>query len=80
MPGGERFPLEFRLSAVQSEDAGLVVVCMRDISERMRYTAELEYQALHDALTGLPNRALFSDRLQLTLAGASRSKGSVSVL
>jgi diguanylate cyclase (GGDEF)-like protein len=35
---------------------------------------QLEYQALHDALTSLPNRALFHDRLQNTLLSAQRSQ------
>jgi len=36
--------------------------------------------AMHDALTGLPNRRLLADRLQQALAGAARNTGSVSVL
>ena len=35
---------------------------------------QLEHQALHDILTGLPNRALFHDRLRTTLLSAQRSK------
>jgi diguanylate cyclase (GGDEF)-like protein len=35
---------------------------------------QLEHQAMHDALTKLPNRALFHDRLRSTLASAQRSK------
>ena len=35
-----------------------------DVSDRKRMEAELERLALYDALTGLPNRALFNDRLQ----------------
>ena len=35
--------------------------------------SQLEHQALHDALTRLPNRALFHDRLQNTLSRAKRS-------
>jgi diguanylate cyclase (GGDEF)-like protein len=40
---------------------------------------KLEYQALHDPLTGLPNRALLGDRLTQALRRAAR-KGSVAVL
>jgi predicted signal transduction protein with EAL and GGDEF domain len=34
-----------------------------DITERKNLEKELQHRALHDTLTGLPNRALFSDRL-----------------
>ncbi|HEV8436406.1 MAG TPA: EAL domain-containing protein [Thermoanaerobaculia bacterium] len=37
---------------------------------------EIRYQATHDALTGLPNRTLFLDRLSYAIAGAKRSTGS----
>jgi diguanylate cyclase (GGDEF)-like protein len=40
----------------------------------------LDYQAHHDALTGLPNRALFSDRLDQALTSADGSANSVAVL
>jgi diguanylate cyclase (GGDEF)-like protein len=39
-----------------------------DITDRRRAEAQMVYMAHHDALTGLPNRALFSDRLQQALA------------
>jgi diguanylate cyclase (GGDEF)-like protein len=41
---------------------------------------ELSYQALHDALTGLPNRALVLDRAEQMLAGARRQHHSVAAL
>jgi diguanylate cyclase (GGDEF)-like protein len=48
---------------------------------RMREsTRELTHQALHDPLTGLPNRVLFSDRLEHALARAARRKEPIAVL
>ncbi len=41
-----------------------VVVLVEDVSERRRLESTLHHQALHDPLTGLPNRTLFFDRLQ----------------
>ena len=52
----------------------------RDISERKAFEQRLEYQATHDPLTGLPNRTLFLDRLELALARSRRSHRTVAVL
>lgn len=43
-------------------------------------TKEIEYQAYHDKLTGLPNRALFLDRLSQALRRCFRTKRTISVL
>ncbi|HTH94649.1 MAG TPA: EAL domain-containing protein [Rhodocyclaceae bacterium] len=45
---------------------------VENITERRRHEAELEYQATHDALTGLPNRTLLIDRLEQSIAYARR--------
>ena len=53
--------------------ANLVHLYGMDITERKRAEARLEYDALHDAETGLPNRALFKELLERAVArGASR--------
>ncbi len=49
---------------------------MSDISRRKRTEEQLLHDAMHDALTGLPNRALFLDRLQLELGRARRDPRS----
>ncbi len=49
---------------------------MEDISERYDAQKKLEYQAFHDTLTGLANRALFTDRLQLALSRFLRNKAN----
>src|SRR4051794_1821823 len=53
---------------------------LRDISERVALEEQLRYQAFHDNLTGLANRALFEDRLTLALARARRQDGHVAVV
>ncbi len=52
----------------------------RDVTERKHAEAIIRHQAHHDMLTGLPNRALFQDRLRQTLAQARRSQTRAAVL
>jgi len=51
-----------------------------DITDRKAAEAQVRFLAWHDALTGLPNRALFVDRLETTLAAASRNDQKLAVL
>ncbi|MDD5480539.1 EAL domain-containing protein [Rhodoferax sp.] len=51
-----------------------------DLTERKRVDALISYQTTHDLLTGLPNRALFKDRLNLTLQRAQRHGQVAAVL
>jgi diguanylate cyclase (GGDEF)-like protein/PAS domain S-box-containing protein len=53
---------------------------LRDIDERRQFVDQLRHQALHDALTGLPNRVLLNDRLDTAIARARRQGSAVSVL
>jgi diguanylate cyclase (GGDEF)-like protein/PAS domain S-box-containing protein len=52
----------------------------RDVTDRHTLQEALAYQALHDPLTGMPNRTLFADRLIQALAGARRRSSGVAVL
>ncbi len=54
--------------------------CARDITDRKRNEELINYQAFHDLLTGLPNRALFEDRLKLAIAHARRGKECLAVI
>jgi len=57
-----------------------LVGSITDITDRRDLEEQLRHQALHDSLTGLPNRALVLDRAERMLAAARRNHGSVSLL
>jgi diguanylate cyclase (GGDEF)-like protein/PAS domain S-box-containing protein len=76
-------PLDVALTAspVTREDevVGAVVV-LRDVRERKALQQQLVHQAFHDPLTGLPNRALFLDRLEHARARSTREGVTQAVL
>ena len=51
-----------------------------DITDRKRTEQEVEFQAYHDPLTGLPNRMLFMDRLTVAVASSRRRQQHLSVM
>jgi diguanylate cyclase (GGDEF)-like protein/PAS domain S-box-containing protein len=57
-----------------------VIALIRDVTERKSAEQQIEYQAYHDALTGLANRRLFQEHLSLALALAQRRNAVVAVL
>ena len=56
------------------------VYSFRDVTKRISLESALEYQATHDSLTGLPNRALLVDRIRQSIASAKRHKHMVGIL
>ena len=56
------------------------IAIFSDITERKEQVERLEYLATHDSLTGLANRALFSELLNKVLSESRRSKSSVAIL
>jgi diguanylate cyclase (GGDEF)-like protein/PAS domain S-box-containing protein len=81
-PDGSYVYTEVHISVVRDENGepeylfGQVV----DITDRKRVEGELQSLAMHDPLTGLPNRYLLQDRLETALARAQRTQHPVAVL
>ena len=65
---------------VGTDEPSSFVVTVQDVTEEVAATDALAFQAMHDSLTGLPNRALFLDRLGVELAHAARSGSDLAVM
>lgn len=65
--------LEERIEARTAELMAVNQSLAEEIAERKRAEEQLRYSALHDALTALPNRILFTEHLELAQARAKRS-------
>ncbi len=77
---GMTFPLELTLNAIPGTPSRLSVAVIRDITARKMSEEVLSRMAKFDALTGLPNRALFHDRLRTGLTRAARSNHPLALL
>ncbi|HET7489323.1 MAG TPA: EAL domain-containing protein [Acidimicrobiales bacterium] len=78
---GTRLPVAVTTSPVTGDGgSGGTVMAFRDITERKAFEQELSHRMFYDGLTGLPNRALFADRLRQAHVRATRSRAPYAVL
>lgn len=79
---GEIYPEWLNISAIKDENGKTTsyVAVFSDITILKKSEERLNYLAYHDALTGLPNRLLFQDRIHQALAHAERYKMMVGLL
>ena len=75
-----RDELEIRVAERTAELAGANALLQEEIAERRQAEARAHHMAYHDSLTGLPNRALLSDRLECALRAAHRSGRKLAVM
>lgn len=64
------------LSGTQDDDTHLIFQ-IQDMTDRKRAERQLLYEAYHDALTGLPNRAWFVEQLEISLKNVKQGEGSL---
>lgn len=78
----EDLTLLMRMHRLDRPDGHLsnYIMMLDDITEKKKAEQKLEYQASHDALTGLPNRSLFYDRLQQSIVESRRYGQSFALL
>ncbi len=79
---GEAYPEWLSISSIQDDDGHTShhVAVFHDITEMKRKEEQIEHQAYHDALTGLPNRLLLQDRLGHAIKRAERASSLAAVL
>jgi diguanylate cyclase (GGDEF)-like protein/PAS domain S-box-containing protein len=65
---------------LDDENVRGIVLNSRDVSERRAFEEQLAHQAFHDPVTGLANRALFSERVRHAGARSGRDGGSLAVI
>jgi diguanylate cyclase (GGDEF)-like protein/PAS domain S-box-containing protein len=82
-PDTSRYALEIHVMPVSGE-AGVTpshwIAILRDVSDRKAHLDALQHQALHDALTGLPNRVLLHDRINQGILNMRRTGNSFALL
>src|SRR5512140_1967706 len=57
----------------------IILLAIEDITERKHLEEKIRQMAYYDSLTGLPNRKLFSDRLDIALAHARRNQKKIGI-
>jgi diguanylate cyclase (GGDEF)-like protein/PAS domain S-box-containing protein len=77
---GTTFPLELSVTETSVDGRTVATVVARDVTERKAFERRLAHQGTHDALTGLPNRTLFMDRVGHALAATRRTHRLMAVL
>ncbi len=79
---GELYPQWISIAIIREQDKSIInyVAVFSDITERKKAEDMLRHQAMHDPLTGLPNRVMFDKQLRTSLARARRHKTMFGLL
>lgn len=79
---GELYPQWMSINSIRDDSHRVVMysAVFNDMTEQKRSSEKLEYQYTHDLLTGLPNRNLFLDRLDMAINHAKRKESMFAVM
>ncbi len=78
--GGEGFPVDMTVSETHLTGEAQLLAIVRDITERKQTQERLSQLANFDALTGLPNRRLFRERLEQAMARAQHNNAQMALM
>ncbi|MEA4872519.1 MAG: EAL domain-containing protein [Synergistaceae bacterium] len=73
------FDAEVTLNRFSAADKSYLQVIVHDVSERKNIQEKMQYLAMHDSLTGLPNRSMFTELLKQSILSAKRHKRQLAV-
>jgi len=77
---GSMFPVEITVGMLKDGQRRIYIAALRDITERKEQEERLLYLATRDPLTQLPNRRLFTERLEQAIDNANATDGKFAVL
>ncbi|MGM0365930.1 MAG: diguanylate cyclase domain-containing protein [Actinomycetota bacterium] len=77
--GGAEIPVELNSKIINYEGRKAILTVARDITERKKAQEKINRLIYYDSLTGLPNRRLFDDRINMAIADAQRNKKRLAV-
>ena len=77
---GSKYPVEIKLQISHSEVPPVYLANVQDITRRKKTQERLNKLANYDILTGLPNRALFLDRLSMAMKTSMRTNALIALL
>ncbi len=76
---GDEFPVELTINSISSGERIEFFAFLHDITKRKKTESELLHMAQYDSLTGLPNRALFNDRLVHAVERSRRTGSAIAL-
>ena len=76
---GDEFPVELTINSIRIGERIEFFAFLHDITERKETEAKLLHMAQYDSLTGLPNRALFNDRLVHAVERSRRTGSAIAL-